>query len=269
MKDVEYKKEFLWKFAKNFWKLNQKGVIDQYPLNAFYVVPNIIQYKDKIISQISKDFKTYHELKLVQSLLLLFNRELNVPKELVNAILDELIERRVDPTLKKSLDLKKYPENNLEKIKIAKNEIKKYILYAELNTDINYPIYRGFGFNIYTKGNLFYKEYELNGNKFLYSAKIIKAPKYLMTGHSIKKGEYSNYKFYGTLPKIPYFRTFKSNKEKIKYACEKILKNLNIKPDPKKEIIIPKITKPKKFKKEEKRKILLSTYKYLKSKVEQ
>lgn len=268
MKNIEYKKKILWKLANNLRELSQKGVIDQYPINLSYVAENIEQNQEEIISQISKDFKTYHELKLSQSLLLLFNRKINVPNKLINGILDELIKRRVDPTLEKSLDLKKYPENNLKEIEVPKTEIKKYILYAELNTDISYPIFRGFGFNIYTKGNRFYKEFELNGNKFMYSAKIIKAPEYLMSGHNRKNGEYANYKFYGTLPKTPFFRTFKSKKSKIEYATEKILKNLNVKINPKKEIIVPKKVKPKKLGKEEKKKATQGTYKFLISKVE-
>jgi len=266
--DKEYKLKLLKKLATDFWEINDKGINDQYPINAFYVFPNLAKYRFQIISQISKDYKKYSEIKLIQTLQMLFYKPMDPPNKLINNILNELIIRRKDPTISKSLELKKYKPNKLSEIDISKHECKKYVLYAEINTDINYPIFRGFGFNIYTKEDRFYKEYELNGNRFMYSCKMIKKPKYLMTGHNSKEGQLSDYKFYGILPKKPQFKIYKSDNERIKYVIKCILRNLNIKINISNTIIIPINKELKLLTKEEKRKLINKTYKFLISKIE-
>lgn len=267
MDNLEYKKQILQKLANDFVSLNQEGVVDQYPISGFYVFPNLLRYRNQIIDQTNKNFKFYSELKLIQVLQLVYYRPFDPPKELINSILDELIIRRVDPTLERSLDLKIYSENKLIPINVSDEELKKYILYAELNTDINYPIFRGFGFNIYTKNNLFYKEYLLNEKKFMYSAEIIKKPKYLMTGHNSDSGDFSKYKFYGTLPEIPQFAKFGTIEQKIEFALEKILKNLNVSYNNKEEIIVPENKESPKFTSEQKKIVTEKLYSFLISKV--
>jgi len=60
--DKEYKLKLLKKLATDFWEINDKGINDQYPINAFYVFPNLAKYRFQIISQISKDYKNIQRL---------------------------------------------------------------------------------------------------------------------------------------------------------------------------------------------------------------
>ncbi len=118
--------------------------------------------------------------------------------------------------------------------------IKKNILWSEISIDINYPVFRGFGFNIYTIDNIFYKEYNLPSGQLTISAEIQKSPKYFMTGHNIEPGILTNYKYFGTLPKKPVIPVFTSKQQATKYAVDSILNHLKIPLQIKEhEIIIP------------------------------
>ena len=268
---MESKKKLLKKLAKDFLELNKRGIKDQYPINANYVLPNLVKYRQEIFKQVSKNYKKYPEIKLIQLTQLFLYREMDTPNKLFKKIINQLIKKRKDPSLKTSLELNKYKKNNLKEIKIKERDIKKYILYSELNTDILYPIFRGFGFNIYTKKNRFFKEYQLDGNKFMYSCKIIKKPKYLMTGHNLKEGRFKEYRFYGKLPKKPNFKEFKTDKQKIKYSVKRILKNLDVNSRVyEKDIILPKNIKSfsNNLTKKQNNDLINKTYKYMIKKIE-
>jgi len=164
---------------------------------------------------------------LAQILLMLILPHLKTPSDVFNLVIDKLIEKRKDPTLKNSLDLTYLKEINLEEITDF-NLIKKHILWAELNTDIEYPILRGFGFNIYTINDIFYKEYNLSTGKFVYSGYINEKPEYFITCHNIKPSILSDHKCYGTLPSQPSYLEFEDDADKIKYTVDKFLLHLGV-----------------------------------------
>lgn len=195
--------------------------------NEYKVVDNICLFNDEIINSIKNNIDNYHELKLSQLLLLFNSKCFNCSKDLFNLVLDKLIEKRIDPTLQTSFEIYDLNIDSEGWQKI--DDINKYILWAELSTDIEYPIHRGFGFNIYEKDNIFYKEYYLPEGKFTVCAEIIEKPIYLITGHTIYSGKLKNYKYKGVLPKRPEYPKFNSDKEKVLYEVNKNLKHLGIK----------------------------------------
>lgn len=195
--------------------------------DLYKVVDNICLFNDKIINSIKNNIDNYHELKLAQLLLLFNSKCFNCPKDLFNLVLDKLIEKRIDPTLQTSFEIYNLNIDSNEWQEI--DDINKYILWAELSIDIEYPIHRGFGFNIYEKDNIFYKEYYLPEGKFTFCAEIIEKPIYLITGHTIYSGKLKNYKYKGVLPKKPVYPVFTDNKEKVLFEVNKNLKHLGIK----------------------------------------
>ena len=271
MSDINYpelKEKILLEFASSFVDISLYYFRDQYPISAVYVLPNLFKFKEDIFSVIEKNINTYHEVMLAQILQLLSYKEMNTPAELYNLVLDELISRRKDPTLKESFDLNYLKELNLSE---ATNfsSLKKYILWAEMNIDIEYPIFRGFGFNIYTTVNdRFYKEYNLPTGKFIYSCYMNEKPVYYITGHNRKPGFLNDYKFYGVLPSQPKHIEFKNDKDKIKYAVDKILSHLDInKTIDKKDIIVDidnNIPNPEDVSDEDKETSIQETYNILK-----
>ena len=270
MNDINYpelKETILYELATSFIDLNIYGVKDQYPISAVYVFPNLYMFREDIFSVVEQNISTYHEVMLAQILQLLSFRKFETPSDIYNLVLDELISRRRDPTLKESLDLTYLKELNVSELTDF-NSFKKYILWAEINTDIEYPIFRGFGFNVYTINDLFYKEYNLPTGKFIYSCYMNEKPVYLMTGHNRKPGFLTNHRFYGTLPTQPKHLEFNDDAEKIKYTVDKILFNLGIdKTIDKKDITLDiKDVKsiPEDISDEDKEKQIISTYSFLK-----
>ncbi|MFA7576401.1 MAG: hypothetical protein WCY27_04110, partial [archaeon] len=194
----------------------------------------------------NKNIDSYSELMLSQLLLLLIDNDLNCSKDLFNLILDKLIEKRKDPTLNNSLELN-YNHNLNFDFKELK-DYKKYILWSEILIDINYPIFRGYGFNLYAINNRFYKEYNLPEGKFVISAKIVISPRYHITGHNIDAGVLEDYKYFGKMPSEPIVPEFKSKKDAIKYSVDLILKRLGVENNIKiEDIIIEKEYTLKKF----------------------
>jgi hypothetical protein len=229
--------------ANSLLYLNMQGIKTQYPINIYYVQINLNLFREDIFKTIKKNINKYSEVSLFSILQLFIDKEINCPKDIFNFILNKIIEKRKDPTLKCSLDLNYKKKINLKNFKKL-NNYKKNILYSEIAIDINYPIFRGFGYNFYTIKNIFYKEYMLPEGKFIYSAEIIKKPEFLITGHTKEKGVLKNYKYLGKLPKEPVFPKLKTKKEKIKYTVDIILKNIGVdKKINKKDIILLK--KPK------------------------
>jgi len=224
---ISIKNKIVQNFANSLTYLNIHGIINQFPISAYYVQPNLALFREEILTVIKEDINNYPEIKLSQLLLLLNDNDIKCPSEIYNLVLDKLINKRKDPTLENSFELNYIKDlSNYEFKELI--EYKKHILWSEINTDINYPIFRGFGFNIYTIENIFYKEYNLPTGRFIVSAKIEKKPKYLMTGHNIEPGILKNYKCCGILPKKPIIPTFTSKQESIKYTVDSILQNLNI-----------------------------------------
>jgi hypothetical protein len=270
MNDINYpelKETILYELATSFIDLNIYGVKDQYPISSVFVYPNLYGYREDIFSAIEQNINTYHEVMLAQVLQLLSFRKFETPSDVYNLVLDELISRRKDPTLKESIDLTYLKELNLSEVTNF-NSLKKYILWAEINTDIEYPIFRGFGFNVYTVNDLFYKEYNLPTGKFAYTCYMNEKPVYLMTGHNRKPGFLTNHRFYGTLPTQPKHPVFNDDADKIKYTVDKILFNLGIdKTIDKKDIILDiKDVKsiPEDISDEDKEKQIISTFSVLK-----
>jgi hypothetical protein len=225
---IVIKNKILLSLANSLTYLNIHGITTQYPINAYYVQPNLVQFRIQILTNIKKDINEYSEVMLAQLILLLTDKDFNCPPDIYNLILDKLIEKRKDPTLEHNFEL----NYNKDIFKLEFKELpdyKKNLLWAEINTDINYPVFRGFGFNFYTINDKFYKEYNLPTGNFILSAQIISPPKYLITGHNIDTGVFEDYKYYGTLPKKPEFPKIQNiTSEKIKYTVDSILKSLNI-----------------------------------------
>lgn len=220
------KEKIIKEIANSLVDLNIHGIEKQFPTNIYYVQPNLNKFETDIYAAIKKNINSYSELMLAQLLLLLIDNDLNCNKDLFNLILNKLIEKRKDPTLESSLELN-YKKSFDLKFKELK-DYKKYMLWSEILVDINYPIFRGYGFNIYTIDNKFYKEYNLPEGKFVISADIIREPKYYITGHNKDAGVLKNYKYFGKLPKEPVIPEFKSKKEAIKYSVDLILKRLGV-----------------------------------------
>jgi hypothetical protein len=267
IKNIELKEKILCQLATSFVDLNIYGIKDHFPITTFLVYPNIIPFNKLILSKIESNIDSYHELMLVQILMLLSYRPMNAPINIYNLVLDTLISKRKDATLKESMDLKYSRSINLQEIEVNSN-FKKYILWAEIATDINFPIFRGFGFNLYTAGNIFFKEYFLPTGWFAYSCRVIEKPEYLMTGHNKANGKFEDYKFYGKLPEQPSYPEFETDQQRIKYAVDKILSNLNIETsigldeitlDIKNQVVIRED-----LSEEERQKQILSTFAHLK-----
>jgi hypothetical protein len=245
--EPKIKLKILEEIAHALLYLNMEGIKTQFPINIYFVQPNLNLFKEEIFKTIKKNINNYQEITLFSFLQIFTNREINCPKKLFNLILDKIIEKRKDPTLKKTLDLNYKKKINLKDFKKL-NNYKKHILYSEISIDVNYPIFRGLGYNFYTIKNRFYKEYLLPEGKFIYSAEIIKKPKFLITGHTKEQGIFKDYRYFGKLPKEPIFPKLTSKKEKIKYTVDLILKNIGVNKEIlKKEIIVLK--KPKYIKK--------------------
>jgi adenylate cyclase class IV len=85
--------------------LNMQGIKTQYPINIYYVQPNLNLFREDIFISIKKNINNYSEITLLSFLQLFIDRKINCPKEIFNLILDKIIEKRKDPTLKESLDL--------------------------------------------------------------------------------------------------------------------------------------------------------------------
>ncbi len=187
---------------------------------------NLSLFNDEIIVSIKNNIDGYHELKLAQLMLLFNSKYFTCSKELFNLILDKLIDKRKDPTLQTSFEINN-PNINSDGWKDIE-DINKYILWAELIVDSEYPIHRGFGFNIYEKDNVFYKEYFLPKGKFTVRAEIIQKPIYLITGHTIYSGKLKNYKYKGILPVKPEYPKFNNDKEKVLYEVNMNLKHLGV-----------------------------------------
>lgn len=233
------KEKIMQSIAKSLTYLNIHGITTQFPINIYYVTFNLAKFKEEIFATIKKDIDNYSEIKLSQLFLLLTDNNFKCTPEIYNLVLDKLIERRKDPTLESSFELNYVKDLNDYNFKEL-IDYKKYILWSEINTDITYPIFRGFGFNFYTINNIFYKEYNLSTGNFIISSEIIKKPKYLITGHNIEAGIFKNYKFFGVFPKKPEIPIFNSKQHSIKYAVDHILKNLDINLKIKEdEIILP------------------------------
>jgi hypothetical protein len=207
--------------------INLNGIKTQFPINIYFIQPNLNLFKEEIFNAIKKNINIYSEIMLSQLLLILIDRKINCPKEIFNLILDKLIEKRKDPTLKRNIELRYKKDININCFKKLK-DYKRNILWSEILIDINYPILRGFGYNIYTIKDIFYKEYMLPEGQFIYSAKIIKKPKFLITGHTKEQGIFKDYKYSGKLPKEPVFPKLNSEKEKIKYTINLILKRIGV-----------------------------------------
>lgn len=221
------KNKILLSLANSLTYLNIHGIVNQFPINAYYVQLNLVRFREDIFDAIKKDINNYPEIKLSQLLLLLTDNGIKCPPEIYNLVLDKLIEKRKDPTLENSFELNYIKDlSNYEFKELT--EYKKYVLWSEINTDINYSIFRGFGFNFYTIDNVFYKEYNLSTGRFIVSAEIEKKPEYFMTGHNIEPGILKNYKYCGVLPKKPEIPIFISKQQSIKYAVDLILNNLKI-----------------------------------------
>jgi hypothetical protein len=220
------KEKIIEKLTDSLIDLNINGIETQFPINIYYVQPNLNKFENEIYVAIKKNINSYSELMLSQLLLLLIDRDLNCSKYLFNLILDKLIEKRKDPTLNNSLELNYKKDLNFEFKELK--DYKKYILWSEILIDINYPIFRGYGFNVYTINDIFYKEYDLPEGKFIISAKIIKIPKYYFTGHNKDVGLLKDYKYFGKQPKEPIVPKFESKKEAIKYSADLILKRLGV-----------------------------------------
>jgi len=265
--NIEFKEKILLELATSLIDLNIYGVKDQYPTSVVYVLPNLYPFKKDIFSAIKQNIDSYHELMLAQLLQLLSFKKLETSPELYNLVLDALISRRRDPTLKQSLDLTYLKELNLGEVTNF-NSLRKYILWAELNTDIEFPIFRGFGFNVYTINDLFYKEYNFSNGRFVFSCYMNEKPVYLMTGHNRKPGFLANHRFYGTLPTQPKFPEFKDDSDKIKYAIDRILANLGINKTINKDEVILDIedvkTIPEDLSDEDREKQIQETYNLLK-----
>ncbi len=223
----EIKLNMLHSLANSIVNLNLYGIQTQFPISIYYVQPNLNLFKNEIFDAIYRNIDSYSETMLVQLLQLLMDREIECPKLLFNLILDKLIEKRKDPTLTTSLDLNYVKNIDYSQFKELV-DYKKYILWAEISIDINAPIFRGFRFNMYTIDGVFYKEYELSTGKFIYSAEIIQRAEYLITGHTLKKGIFNNYKFIGNLPERPILPNLETKKENIKYAVDLILNKLGV-----------------------------------------
>jgi len=240
--NIELKRIILHEFATSLVDINIYGLKDQYPISTNLVIPNLIPFKKDIFEVIERNINTYHEVMLSQILQLLSYRELQTPKELFNLVLDKLIERRKDPTLKNTLDLNYPKEIGLDEIKL--NGFKQYLLWAELGTDINYPIFRGFGFNVYTIEDKLYKEYYLPSGKFIYSCRLHEKPIYFMNGQNRKPGFLTDYWFYGTAPILPKFPKFIDDTDKIKYSIDRLLSILGINLEVDRSEIILDVDKP-------------------------
>jgi len=225
--NIELKERILLQLANSLVDLNIYGVKDQYPISSTFIFPSLFKFREDIFNAIIKNIDSYHEIMLSQVLQLLSFRGLMVTPEIYNFVLDKLIEKRKDVTLKESLDLTYPKKMELNEI-TSFNSVKKYILWAEINIDIEYPIFRGFGFNVYTINDLFYKEYNLPTSKFIYSCYMNDKPVYLITGHNRKPGFLTNHRFYGILPLQPIYPKFNDDKDKIKYAVDKILLHLGV-----------------------------------------
>lgn len=187
---------------------------------------NLLNFWQDIISAIENNIFNYHPLKIAQ-LLLLFNfKNFDCPKTLYNKVLEELIIKRKDPTLQNSLEIN---DLDIEKNDWSKlQDYKKYITWAEVQVDVQYPIFRGFGFDVFEKDNVFYKEYYLQQGRFIFCADIVKKPRFLMTGHTLYGGVLENYRYKGMLPILPSPMEFKDGREKVKYEIDIILKHLGV-----------------------------------------
>lgn len=216
------------KLSESMVKLNISGIYDQYPINAYYVLENLLPYKEKIINAIKKNIDKYTEVGLIQILQLLSYRNLDAPKSIYNLVLDTLIKKRKDPTLEFSFELNNNDINLKKFKKMDVIDYKKYKIYAESYVNINYPIFRGLGYNFYEIKDYFIKEYIIDGKILMFANKIIKKPKYLITGHIINPGNYENYLYFGKLPQIPKFPKLNSTENKIYYSINKILHNLGV-----------------------------------------
>jgi|GEM_PF-1198356 len=267
IKNIKLKEKILYELATSFVDLNIHGIRDQFPIPADLIYSNFIPFRELIVSCVERNINAYSEITLAQILMLLSYRPMHPPIEIYNLVLDTLISKREDATLQGSINLNYSKAIDLPEIKITDN-FKKYILWAELNTDIDFPIFRGFGFNFYTAGDRFFKEFFLSNGKFAYCCKIIERPEYLMTGHNRKAGKFEDYKFYGKLPSKPSYPEFDTDHQKIKYAIDKILKNIGVA----KEIAMNKVTLDTKnqvvikenISEEDRQKQIFSTFKHLK-----
>lgn len=225
--------------ASSLTYLNIHGITSQFPINAYYVQPNLALFREEILSTIHSNINSYSEITLGQLLILLTDNHIKCTSELYNLVIDTLIEKRKDPTLETTLDLNYIKKSSNIDFKPL-IDYKKYILWSEINTDINYPVFRGFGFNFYTIDNVFYKEYKLSTGNFIIKSEIIERPKYLITGHNIEPGILENHRYFGNLPKKPEVPKFSSKQQAIKYTVDSILQNLNINLKIKEnEIILP------------------------------
>ncbi len=269
IKNIEIKETILLQLANSLVDLNIYGVRDQYPISSTLIFPSLFKFREDIFNAIKENIDTYSEITLSQILQLLSFRNLKVEPDIYNLVLDKLIEKRKDVTLKESLDLNYQKKMELSEI-TSFNSVRKYILWAEINIDIEYPIFRGFGFNVYTINDLFYKEYNLPiTGKFIYSCYMNERPVYLITGHNRKPGFLTNHRFYGTLPIQPIYPKFNDPKDKIKYAVDKILLHLGVNKKIDLEDVILGLKEkegiPEDVSDEDKNRFIQETYKVLKN----
>jgi len=227
IKNIELKEKILYELATSFVDLNIHGIRDQFPIPADLIYSNFIPFRELIVSCVERNINAYSEITLAQILMLLSYRPMHPPIEIYNLVLDTLISKREDATLQGSINLNYSKAIDLPEIKITDN-FKKYILWAELNTDIDFPIFRGFGFDVFEKDNVFYKEYYLQQGRFVFCADIVKKPRFLMTGHTLYGGVLENYRYKGMLPILPSPMEFKDGREKVKYEIDIILKHLGV-----------------------------------------
>ncbi len=102
---MDPKKNIFLKLSKSLTYLNIHGIINQFPISAYYVQPNLIRFREDIFNAIKKNINNYPEIELSQLLMLLTDNSIKCPPNIYNLVLDKLIEKRKDPTLENSFDL--------------------------------------------------------------------------------------------------------------------------------------------------------------------
>jgi len=200
----------------------------QYPISSFYVFPLLSDYSEQIFSSVEKNYKKYHATKISQILLLLFSRELRTPRELFFLLLDDLIKKREDPTLKNSLRLRVIPKHNKKITFCSKSTYQKNLFFLNNISEIKHPILRGFGYEIFEDKEKLFQIFFLNKKTFVAGGKILKKPKLDIYSHVLSPPHLKNFFCSHKLPTFSAPKT-KTFEEKLKYASSKILMDLGVK----------------------------------------
>jgi hypothetical protein len=241
------------KISEDMFKLTTNGSsIYSWPLSSLiisdvfskYFIPYLTTYLDKNINNIK-----LFELRAYLIMFLNRNIDEKIQKKYFRMIVNRIKEINVDSTFIKSLELKSYNLYKLPLLKYNKficNKKTYFKISFLLNnlSEVLFPIFRGVGFEIFTKKNLLYKFYYINDDIYVLVSKYDNFPKLSFFGHVFEKEEINSFLIYKNnmlikdVPKLINNLTdnilkkkkeisFENNYDRINYTINRFLYHIN------------------------------------------